>query len=71
MGDLAVDGTLDVYAGSRHLASYILDAGQGLTVEDEPGEDNRPRFECLPGEDFKLVVTGGTFTGSCHYSLRY
>lgn len=75
MGDLAATGTVAVVAknGSdeRILATYDLDAGQGLTVSDEPGEDNRPRFEFLPNEDFVLRVTGGTLTGSSHYSLRY
>lgn len=76
MGDLAAAGTLQVIAinqsaGERVLASYNLDAGQGLTVSDEPGEDNRPRFEFFPGEDVVLRVTGGTFTGTAHYSLRY
>ena len=71
VGDLAAIGTVDIYAGGRNLAHYDLDAGQGLTEQDEPGEDNRPRFECVPGESFNIAVTGGTFTGSLHYSLRY
>ena len=71
IGDLAGAGNLTVMAGSRTLAAFTLDAGQGITLQDEPGEDGRPRFECYPGEDFKLVVTGGTFNGACHYSLRY
>ena len=71
IGDLAANGTLDVKAGSRTLGSFTLDMGQGITLQDEPGEDNRPRFECLPGEAFILTVTGGTFNGACHYSLRY
>lgn len=76
MGDLGVTGTLSVIAinalaAERILATYDLDAGQGITTEDEPGEDNRPRFEFKPGENAVLRVTGGTFTGSCHYSLRY
>jgi len=71
IGDLASAGNLIVKAGSRTLASFTLDAGQGITEQDEPGEDNAPRFECRPGEAFILTVTGGTFNGSCHYSLRY
>jgi len=76
MGDLAAAGTLQVIAINataveRILATYNLDEGQGLTVSDEPGEDGRPRFEFLPGEDIVLRVTGGTFTGAAHYSLRY
>lgn len=70
IGDLASAGTLDVRCGSTTVASFTLDAGQGITLQDEPGEDNRPRFECKPGEAFSLVVTGGTFNGACHYSLR-
>ena len=74
LGDLAATGILSVVAinaaaAERILATWDLDAGQGLTVQDEPGEDNRPRFEFLPGEHVVLRVTGGTFTGSCHYSL--
>lgn len=71
IGDLAGAGNLDIMAGSRTLASFVLDAGQGLTEQDEPGMDGCPRFECRPGEDLKLVVTGGTFNGSLDYSFRY
>ena len=71
IGDLAGAGNLTIMAGARTLATFVLDAGQGITEQDEPGEDNAPRFECRPGEAFILTVTGGTFNGSCHYSLRY
>jgi hypothetical protein len=76
IGDLAAAGNLtilaiDQAAGERILAAFTLDTGQGITEQDEPGEDNRPRFELKPGEDFVLRVTGGTFNGACHYSLRY
>ncbi len=71
IGDLAAAGNLTVKAGSRTLAAFTLDAGQGITEQDEPGMDGVPRFECKPGEDFILVVTGGTFNGALDYSLRY
>jgi hypothetical protein len=76
IGDLASAGNLTVLAidpsaNERILAAFTLDTGQGITLQDEPGEDNRPRFELKPGEDFVLRVTGGTFNGACHYSLRY
>jgi hypothetical protein len=71
IGDLAANGTLDIVCGSTTVASFTLDQGQGITEQDEPGEDNRPRFECKPGDAFSLIVTGGTFNGACHYSLRY
>lgn len=71
IGDLAVAGNLTVLAGVRVLASFTLDAGQGLTEQDEPGMDGVSRFECRPGEAFSLTVTGGTFSGSIDYSFRY
>ena len=71
IGDLAGAGNLIIKAGTRILASFALDAGQGITEQDEPGMDGVPRFECKPGEAFKLVVTGGTFNGSIDYSFRY
>jgi hypothetical protein len=71
IGDLASDGTVSVLSGTDILATFTLDEGQGITEQDEPGEDNRPRFECKPGDDFILRVTGGTFNGALHYSLRY
>ena len=71
IGDLAAGGTLDILTGTDIVASFALDGGQGITEQDEPGEDNRPRFECKPGDAFILRVTGGTFNGACHYSLRY
>lgn len=72
MGDLDVNGTMTILAGTRELASFDLDAGQGLTIQDEAGEDNRPRFECKPGEAFNITMSAGSkFKGTCHYSLRY
>jgi hypothetical protein len=70
MGDLAANGTLAVKAGTRVLATFDLDQGQGLTESDEPGNDNVARFTCRPGEAFILTITGGTFTGTVDYSLR-
>jgi hypothetical protein len=71
IGDLAAGGNLIVKAGTRTLASFVLDAGQGITEQDEPGMDGVPRFECRPGEAFIIEVTGGTFNGALDYSLRY
>ncbi len=71
IGDLEANGTLDIECGLRNVGTFRLDAGQGITLQDEPGEDNRPRFECKPGEDFNLVITGGSFNGAIAYSIRY
>lgn len=71
IGDLAADGTLEVLAGTRSLATFHLDKGQGITEQDEPGMDGVPRFECKPGEAFILRVSGGAMTGTIDYSLRY
>jgi len=71
IGDLAGAGNLIVRSGTTVLASFAMDAGQGLTDQDQPGNDNVPRFEIKPGDDFILEVTGGTFNGSLNYSFRY
>jgi len=71
IGDLSAAGNLIIRCGARIVASFTLDAGQGITEQDEPGMDGVPRFECRPGEDFILEVTGGTFNGAIDYSFRY
>ena len=72
MGDLDVSGTITIKAGSRVLGEFVLDAGQGLTEQDEPGMDGVSRFECRPGEAFILTLSAGsTFRGSIDYSYRY
>lgn len=74
IGDLATAGTLTVIAKNgateENLGYFELGDGQGLTLQDQPGEDNRPRFECKPGYDFVLRVTGGEFNGSVNWSIR-
>lgn len=72
MGDLDVSGTITIKAGTRVLAAFDLDAGQGLTLQDEPGWDGEARFKCKPGEAFNItMVAGSAFKGTCDYSLRY
>jgi len=75
LGDLSAAGTLRIIAINQSAVERILGGvdladAQGVTFQDEPGEDNRPRFEVKPGEDVVLRVTGGTFTGSLHWSIR-
>lgn len=74
IGDLAAAGTLEIIAKSgateEILGHFELGDGQGLTLQDEAGEDNRPRFEFKPGYDAVLRVTGGEFNGSVHWSIR-
>ncbi len=71
IGDLEANGTIDIFCGLRDVGTFRVDAGQGLTLDDIAGEDNRPRFECKPGEAFTLVISGGTFNGAISYSIRY
>ena len=71
MGDLSAAGQLEILSGTNSLAKFSLDAGQGLTESDEPGNDNVPRFVVPPGKAFNITVTGATFNGTCDYSLRY
>ncbi len=75
IGDLSAAGTVIVVAidsdTTEHiLGSFELADGQGLTLQDEPGEDNRPRFEFKPDQNAVLRCSGGTFKGSMHYSIR-
>ena len=71
MGDMSVTGTLEIKSGSTVLATFALDAGQGLTASDEPGNDNVARFKCPPGQAFILKPVTGNFVGTCDYSYRY
>ena len=71
IGDLSADGTLEILSGTTSLAKFSLDKGQGLTEQDEPGNDNVPRFQCKPGDAFILKAVTGTFNGAIDYSLRY
>ena len=71
IGDLTAGGTLDVMCGAVNKGHFIMDEGQGITEQDEPGNDGVARFVCKPGEAFSLIVTGGTFNGSIDYSFRY
>lgn len=75
IGDLQAAGNLDVVAINADatetiLATFTLTDGQGLTLSDEAGEDNRPRFEFKPGQNAVLRVTGGDFIGNVHWSKR-
>lgn len=77
IGDLAAAGTMSVVAidqdsNERILGTFQLADGQGITLQDEPGEDNRPRFEFMPGEDAVIrTTTSATFIGSVHWSKRF
>jgi len=71
IGDLGAGGNLILKSGTDTLATFALDAGQGITLDDNNGGNNVPRYRIKPGEDFNLTVTGGAFTGECIYSLRY
>jgi len=76
IGDLSTAGTMSIIAinvadDERILGTFQLGDGQGLTLQDTPGEDGRPRFEFKPGERAVLRTTGGTYTGSLSRSIRY
>jgi hypothetical protein len=72
IGSAASAVTVQFLAGSRLLAEFALDAGQGLTADDIPGDDGVPRFKCKPSEDFIMNLSGAVqFTGSIVYSRRY
>ena len=75
IGDMSAAGTVSVIAIDTDLTEHILATftladGQGLTLQDEPGEDNRPRFEFNPDQNAVMRTSGGTFIGGLHYSIR-
>lgn len=76
IGDLSAAGSVSIIAIDADTTEHILGTfnladGQGLTLQDEPGEDNRPRFEFKPGQNAVMRTSGATFIGSMHYSIRY
>lgn len=76
IGDLSAAGNVIIVAidsdNTEHiLATFTLADGQGLTLQDEPGEDNRPRFEFNPDQNAVMRTTGGTFLGGLHWSKRF
>jgi len=71
IGDMSAAGSVEVIAinqaaAERSLGKWNLGDGQGLTLQDEPGEDNRPRFEFKPGENAVLRTVGGSRNGRNH-----
>ncbi len=72
IGDAAAPVTLTVKTGSVVVASFTLDAGQGITEQDVPGDDGVPRFKCNPSQDFILNLSSGVaFNGALQYSRKY
>lgn len=72
IGSLDAAGLMKIKSGTTDLAEFDLDAGQGLTEDDIPGDDGVPRFQCKPGDDFIInLPAGATFTGSVVYSRRF
>ena len=75
IGDLSAAGTVSIIAIDSDTTEHVLGTfnladGQGLTLQDEPGEDNRPRFEFNPDQNAVMRTVTGTFTGSMDYSTR-
>lgn len=71
IGDLAISGSLEILADTTSLAKFTLDAGQGMTLQDQPGMPGVPRFKVPPGKALKFTVSGGQFDGGIDYSFRY
>jgi hypothetical protein len=72
IGDAEGAVTLTVVCGNDDVAEFTLSSGQGLTLDDVPGDDGVPRFKCMPGDDFIINLSSGVqFTGALQYSRRY
>jgi len=75
IGDLSAAGSMSIVAinsaaAERVLGTFNLADGQGLTLQDQSGQDNRPRFEFNPDENAVMRCVTGTFTGSLERSIR-
>lgn len=75
IGDLSAAGTVSIVAinldaSEEILGTFALSDGQGLTLQDEPGEDNRPRFEFNPHQNAVMRTAGADFIGGLHWSKR-
>jgi len=75
IGDLSTAGSMSIIAinsaaAERVLGTFNLGDGQGLTLQDQSGQDNRPRFEFNPDENAVMRCVTGTFTGSLERSIR-
>lgn len=76
IGDMSAAGAMSIIAIDSDTTEHILGTfnladGQGLTLQDEPGQDNRPRFEFNPDQNAVMRTVTGTFTGSMDRSIRY
>lgn len=75
IGDLSAAGSVSIIAIKSNLTETILGTfnladGQGLTLQNEYGQEGRPRFEFAPDENAVMRTTGGTFIGSMDRSVR-
>lgn len=75
IGDLSAAGTMQIIGidsdeNEEIMGTFNLADGQGLTLQDEPGEDNRPRFEFRPDQDAVMRCSGGDFIGAMDRSIR-
>lgn len=76
IGDLSAAGSMSIIAIDADTTEHILGTfnlgdGQGLTLQDEPGQGGRPRFEFNPGQSAVMRTSGGDFSGSMDRSIRY
>lgn len=71
-GSFSGDNTMEIKSGGTVLANFELSEGQGLTLDDIPGDEGVPRFKIKPSDNF-IINLGNTneFTGSLVYSRRF
>lgn len=70
IGSNSLAGTVSVKNGTTILDTQALQANQGITWSNIANLESEPRFIATPGNDLRMDVSAGTFTGSIAYSFR-
>lgn len=61
---------MQIKSGTDVLHEFNLQANQGTTISDIPGEEGSPRFRIRPGQDFIINLDTPEFVGGLSYSIR-
>lgn len=70
IGQNSLAGTVSIKSGTTIRATQSLQANQGVTWSDIANLPGEPRFFTKPGEDLRMDVSAGTFTGDLLYAFR-
>lgn len=70
IGSNSLAASVSVKNGTTILDTQALQANQGVTWSNIANLQGEPRFICTPGNDLRMDISAGTFTGGLVYSFR-